>query len=72
MRKTVDINNIITNPYISDDLNVLRKHYSLLLEYVIELEHKIEDQKRKDEYQQRIINGYEMKEKGYDYEEKND
>ena len=72
MRKTVDISNIITNPYISDDLNVLRKHYSLLLEYVIELEHKVEDQKRKDEYQKRIINGYEMKEKGYDYEEKND
>ena len=72
MIKTVDISNIITNPYISDDLNVLRKHYSLLLEYVIELEHKIEDQKRKDEYQKRIIKGYEMKERGYDYEEKND
>lgn len=68
MKKVIDINNVIVNPNISDDINVLKKHYSLLLEYINELEIKINDQNKKIAYQKRIIKGYEMKERGYDYE----
>lgn len=52
------------NPYIADDLNVLKKNYSILLDYVIELESRLRKKEEKINFLNRRINYFEMKEKG--------
>ena len=61
----LDINNETKiNPYIADDLNVLKKNYSILLDYVIELESRLRKKEEKINFLNRRINYFEMKEKG--------
>lgn len=52
------------NPYIADDLNVLKNNYSILLDYVIELESRLRKKEEKINFLNRRINYFEMKEKG--------
>lgn len=61
----LDMNNETKiNPYIADDLNVLKKNYSILLDYVIELESRLRKKEEKINFLNRRINYFEMKEKG--------
>lgn len=37
----IDLNNIIVNPYLSNDVETLQKYYTILLDYVCDLEEKL-------------------------------
>lgn len=61
--KEIAIDLVKANKYISDDLNILKKHYTILLEYISELEshnNKIREEKHKLEGS---LEFYKMKEK---------
>lgn len=47
------------NPYISDDLTTLQNHYSIMLDYVLELEDRVDKYKEQIEILNRKLNYFE-------------
>lgn len=47
------------NPHISDDLTTLQNHYSIMLDYVLELEGRVDKYKKQIEILHRKLNYFE-------------
>ena len=57
----IDFTNVINNDKISNDLETLQKHYTILLDFYYELMEKDEKKKEEIEILKRKLNWYERK-----------
>ena len=59
--ENIDFTNVISNKYISNDLETLQKHYTILLDFCYDLMEKNDKQKEKNEILERKIYWLERK-----------
>ena len=57
----IDFTNVISNDKISNDLEILQKHYTILIDFCYELMEKDEKKKEEIEILKRKLNWYERK-----------